>query len=215
LGWAPLAVAVALLMLVPGGGRADYYPPQCGGLHVAEPAHHPAGQRPPLAIGDSTMLLALYNLSGEGFEANAQGCRQWDEALSILQARKAAGTLPHMVVIALGADGSVTYADIGLTLGILCCDRLLVLVTPRELGGGWGSDAATVRDEARRHPKRILLLDWVAYAAGHPDWFQPDGLHLTTGGAAVFARFVGRSMKYAYPPSARRPSRHRHKTRRS
>ena len=39
-----------------------------------------------------------------------------------------------------------------------CCTRLLVLVTPRELGGGSGSDAATVRDEARRHRGRIRLL---------------------------------------------------------
>jgi len=65
-----------------------------------------------------------------------------------------------MVVIALGADGSVTHDDVGQTLGLLCCTRLLVLVTPRELGGGFGSDAITERVEAHRHHGRILLLDW-------------------------------------------------------
>ena len=52
-----------------------------------------------------------------------------------------------MVVIALGADGSVTTGDIGAALGVLCCTHLLVLVTNRELGGGSGSDAATEREE--------------------------------------------------------------------
>lgn len=198
---------VAALMR-PGSGRADYYPPQCGGDHIVEPRLPPHHQRPPLAIGDSTMLLAAYNLAAVGFEVDAQGCRQYDEALQILARRRAAGTLPHMVLIALGADGSVTHQDIGRALGFLCCTRLLVLVTNRELGGGSGPDAETDRQEARRHPVRIALLDWVAYSAGHGgDWFQPDGLHLTDVGARAFTRLLSRAMRWAYP----RPHRRRRK----
>jgi lysophospholipase L1-like esterase len=192
-------VALAVVGVAPSA-RA-----QCGGVDVAKPAHHPRGQRPPLAIGDSSMLLALDELAATGYEANAHGCREFGEALRLLRARRRAGTLPHMVVIALGADGSVTDKDIGQALGLLCCTRLLVLVTPRELGGGSGSDAKTVRAEVRRHRGRTMLLDWVRYSAGHGGWFQPDGLHLTPSGARAFTRLLKLALPYAYPK--RKPKR--------
>jgi hypothetical protein len=196
-GFAGAAVALlaGLVLLAPAPAQAG-----CGGVQTASPAHHPPGQRPPLAIGDSTMLLAMYDLVAVGYEVNAHGCRQFPEALALLRARAAAGTLPHMVLIALGADGSITHDDIGQTLGILGPHRLLVLVTPRELGGGSGSDAATVREEAARHPRRTRLLDWVQYSAGHAGWFQPDGLHLTTSGAVAFTRLLKTALPWAYGP---------------
>jgi hypothetical protein len=195
-----LAAALALAHALPATGQGG-----CGGVETASPAHHQRGIRPPLAIGDSTMLLALFDLARIGYEANAHGCRQFPEALALLHARKAGGRLPHMVVIALGADGTISHAQIGETLGLLCCTRLLVLVTPRELGGGSGSDAATVREEARHHGGRIRLLDWVRYSAGHPGWFQPDGLHLTTSGAAAFTRLLAMALPYANPKRTPKP----------
>ena len=195
-----LAGVLALVLALPATGQGG-----CGGVEAAAPAHHQHGMRPPLAIGDSTMLLALFDLAHIGYEANAHGCRQFPEALALLHQREAHGTLPHMVVIALGADGSISGKQIGETLGLLCCTRLLVLVTPRELGGGSGSDAATVRAEARRHRGRIRLLDWVKYSAGRSGWFQPDGLHLTTSGALAFTRLLKMALPYANPPRRHKP----------
>jgi lysophospholipase L1-like esterase len=172
----------------------------CGGPEISHPAHHPGRQAPPLAIGDSTMLLSLPGLAHDGFEANAHGCRQYVQALEMLRQMRASGTLPHMVVLALGANGDVTGTDIGETLGVLGRHRLLVLMTPRELGGGSGSDAATERAEARRHPGRILLLDWVRFSAGHADWFAPDGLHLNPPGVDAFTALISRAYPYAYVP---------------
>jgi lysophospholipase L1-like esterase len=200
LSGAVVLIVVLAALGLPGRARAD-----CGGPDTAEPSHHRRGELPPLVIGDSTMLLSLYQLAGEGYDAEAQGCRQFPAALALLSARKTEGTLPHMVVIALGANGSVTPDDVGVALGVLCCNRLLVLVTPRELGGGSGSDAAVERQQAERHRGRILLLDWVQYSQGHPEWFQPDGLHLTTPGAAAFARLLARALPYAQPKPKRRP----------
>ena len=156
------------------------------------------------------MLLALYDLAAAGFDANAHGCRQFPEALRLLHARARAGTLPHMVVIALGADGTIGRAEIGQALGLLCCTRLLVLVTPRELGGGSGSDAITVRQEVKRHHNRTRLLDWVNDSRGHGGWFQPDGLHLTTDGAGAFTRLLSTVMPYAYPKPKPHRGPHRH-----
>jgi lysophospholipase L1-like esterase len=191
----------------------------CGGTQVAPARSHPAGQLPPLALGDSTMILSLPGLSADGYTVNAHGCRTFTQALGMLGQLKAQRALPHMVAIALGANGYVTRADIESALRLLCCGRVLVLVTPRQLGGGSGSNAANERAEARAHRDRLLLLDWVGFASGHPNWFQPDGLHLTFPGVAGFNSLLVRALPYAFqpcPPSARRgaPRRTRKRPRR-
>lgn len=168
-------------------------------MQTAMARHWHKPYRPPLVIGDSTMLLALPQLAASGFDVNAHGCRQFGEALALLAGLAHAHTLPHLVVIALGGDGSVTWADVSATLQILGHGRALVLVTPRELGGGSGSDAETVRASPRERPRQIHVLDWVRESEGHSAWFQPDGLHLTFSGADAFTRFLRRAFAYAAP----------------
>ena len=92
------------------------------------------------------------------------------------------------MVVALGSNGYVSKGDIRKALDIVGKKRTLGLVTPRETGGVSGHDADVVRSQARKHKNRTVLLDWVEYSAGHPAWFQPDGLHLTFDGAAAMAR---------------------------
>src|SRR3954447_24778174 len=79
-----------------------------GGPVGAPPRHHGVPGRPPLALGDSVMIFAVPRLAARGIEADARGCRQLPEAMGILRARKRAGTLPRLVVLALGANGSLT-----------------------------------------------------------------------------------------------------------
>ncbi len=195
-----LAVALtAIALAFPAIGRAD-----CGGVQTTSARMHHPGELPPLALGDSTMLLSLPGLAAHGYDANAQGCRQFGQALTLLHQLRAHNALPHMVTIALGANGTVTAADISQALKVMGDDRLLVLVTPRELGGGSGADAATERAAAAHKPRRILLLDWVKQSAGHSSWFAPDGLHLNTPGVEAFTALLGRALPYAsvpYPPN--------------
>jgi hypothetical protein len=173
---------------------------QCGGVQKVKPRHHAVKHgRAPLAIGDSVMLLAIYKLANEGYRVNARGCRQWAEGMDILRQVKRRNKLPHMVTIALGADWTVTPGDIRAALHLLPKNKVLTLVTPRESGGGSSSDATHIREAARKHPHRIVLLDWVQYSAGRSGWFQPDGLHLTFAGAAGFAKLLGRAIPFAKP----------------
>ena len=104
------------------------------------------------------------------------------------------------MVVALGSNGVVTRADIREALDIVGKKRTLGLVTPRESGGGAGHDADVVRTQARKHKNRTVLLDWVKYSAGHPAWFQADGLHLTFDGAEAMARLLKRPLKHLPPP---------------
>ena len=195
--WVTLSFLPLLALLALSGSQTAWA--GCGGVQVGQPQHHIAPGLPPLAVGDSSMLLALPELTAEGFAVNAHGCRQFPEALALLTALANAHQLPHLVVVALGADGSVTPGDVSATLQILGPTRMLVLVTPRELGGGSGSDATTVRDAGSSYPTRIRVLDWVAFSAGQGSWFQPDGLHLTFAGAAAFARLLATALPLGAP----------------
>ena len=46
---------------------------------------------------------------------------------------------------------------------------------------------------AERHLE-LTVVDWNLYSRSHPDWFQPDGLHLTDVGAIAMATLVHRSL---------------------
>jgi hypothetical protein len=125
------------------------------------------------------------------------------EGLRVIRARRRAGRLPPFVVIALGTNLNITPAQIRAALGIVGRKRLLGLVTPREDGGGSGSDAAVVRRAGRRYRGRVLVLDWVAFSAGRGGWFGGDGIHLGPGGAAGLGRLLSRGLRRAYPLVAR------------
>jgi len=192
---AALALAVLLLAGSPPAAHAG-----CGGVETISPKHKIA-PRPPLAIGDSSMLLALPALSRVGYRVNARGCRAYPEGLRLLRDEAHHHRLPHLVVIALGSDQAVTGGDISRALKILGPNRKLGLVTPRESGGGESNDATVIRNAGDRYPGRVKVLDWVHYSAGHQSWFQPDGLHLTFSGAKAFARLL----KKLIPIAATRP----------
>src|SRR3954447_23135201 len=75
----------------------------CGGVVASYPHGWHRTYRPPLVIGDSTMLFAVPYLAKERMQANARGCRQWREGMDLIRRRKRSHSLPHLVVMALGA----------------------------------------------------------------------------------------------------------------
>ena len=78
---ASAVIAVALGAALPAVSRlAEGASAGCGGVQTSHPRHLQGRDRPPLAIGDSTMLLALDRLAAIGYEANAHGCREFGEA---------------------------------------------------------------------------------------------------------------------------------------
>lgn len=172
----------------------------CGGVAQEKPRKNVTAGRAPIAIGDSPMLLALDALAKKGYRANARGCRQYPEGLALMRDLRRRDKLPRLVVVALGSNGSITKGNIHDALDIIGKKRTLGLVTPRESGGGAGSDAALVRSEAKKHENRIELIDWVKHSAGHPGWFQPDGLHLTFEGADAMARLFAKALRRLPPP---------------
>src|SRR4051812_4800187 len=171
------AVAASLLVAAPAHAG-------CGATMTAKPTHKLGDFTAPLMIGDSVLLGAVPQVAKDGYEIDTRGCRQWDEGTHIVFQRKRNGTLPHMVGMFLGADWTVSIPQIRKVMAIMGPTRVLVLVTPRELGGKGGSDAQHMRHVAAQFPNRVLLLDWVRFTAHRSNWFAPDGIHLGYGGAA-------------------------------
>jgi len=188
------ALAISTLLTLLGGGSAL----ACGNDHHATArgvADH-AG-RAPLQIGDSTSIFAAPMLGALGIESNAKGCRQFGQALPMLEARRRAGTLPAVVVLSLGANGPIARGQIGRALAILGRSRILVLVTARQSPGSTGE----MHRAAAAHPDRVLLVDWVRFSAGHGGWFGGDGLHVNPHGASAYAHLIRRAIApYAFPP---------------
>jgi len=66
-------------------------------------------------------------------------------------------------------------------------------LTLREEWTSYASMNDVIWAAAKRHPE-MTVVDWNFYSHSHPDWFQPDGLHLTTRGALAMATLVHRSL---------------------
>ena len=149
--------------------------------------------RAPLVIGDSILLGAIPEVNRQGFEVNTRGCRGWDEGVSLLRARRHAGTLPRLVVVMLGTNYSIRVGDVQRALRITGRRRVLAILTPREAGTGLGGqDARSVRAAARRWPGRVKALDWTRFTRKRGNWFGPDNIHLTDAGAVGLARYLRR-----------------------
>lgn len=192
-----VASAVGLLaVLAPAFGAA-----QCGSADVAD-AHKDVGRgRPPLAIGDSVMLLAVDRLADVGYRVHARGCLTFLEAIGVVKQQKSAGELGRLVVIAAGANAGISMAEIREVLQVLGGKdgekRILGLVVPRESGGGTSSHADVVREAGSRYKNRVKLFDWVEESSGHPEYFSGDGLHLSYPGADAYTSLFKRGLRWA------------------
>jgi hypothetical protein len=183
----------AVFVLAPGAQAA------CGGVVRGLPTADSPFRPPPLAVGDSIMLGAFDSLRARGFEVDVRGCRQMSEGLSVLRARNR--SLPRFVVVALGTNWTVTLDQVRQALRIVGRERVLGLVTPREVGGVRSSDQAVMREAGQRWPNRVRVIDWVTRSVGHSDWFYSDGLHLTPKGARAMARLVRAALSADPAPS--------------
>ena len=105
-----------------------------------------------------------------------------------------AGSFPSTVVVALGTNGYVDPADVDALMAVLAGVPRVVLVTVQLSGTReWqGAVNAELWAAAARFPNQVVIADWESYSAGHPEYFGPDGIHVTTSpaGAQAFAAVI-------------------------
>jgi len=155
----------------------------------------------PFVVGDSVTVAAGKYLGEQGFAVNAVACRTFAQGLELLSARR----LPDLVVVALGSNGAVNGPELERALDLVGPFGRLMLVLPKELGGGPDPDGRIMRAFEDAHADQVTTLDWPAYSSGHSDWFAPDGLHLTADGALGFAQLIGEAVEFAPPEQVEPP----------
>jgi hypothetical protein len=162
----------------------------CGYVHL-RPRHIRVGKAP-LAVGDSVMLGAAWRLTHAGFETDTRCGRNPRAGVDVLRKRKRKGTLPEIVVVALGTNMHMTSRDIAAMLRTLGPRRKLMLVTQMRRRRAVGR--APMRRAARRYPRRLSLIHWSTAARRHPSWLLGDGTHLTPTGHSGYARLLHREV---------------------
>jgi hypothetical protein len=172
---------------------------------TAQKNPNPRG-KPPLMIGDSTVLLTIPNLTAVGYSVNAKGCRGFQEAIDLAVKLREKRRLPHLVLINDYGNGGASEKVIGYALEALGRSRVLGLVTEYDADSGKGPAPGTdaLQQAAKRYPDRIVLLNWVRYSRPHHfaepapgAWFLPDLFHPNFDGAEAYSQFLARALPLA------------------
>lgn len=211
-----VGVAVTLIALwqpvaAPATGEPSF---GCGHVHTAEALRNPYGPDdgpPPIAIGDSTMLLPIPDLTRVGFDVNAKGCRGFKQSVWVARDLRNRGILPDLILINAYGNGGVDRDLIKFALKVIGPKRELVLVTAYDADTGHppAPDTDVLVQAARDHPDQIKLLDWVRYSLPHHKvdpapgaWFLPDLFHPNFAGAHAYGNFLAQVLPGGAPEHA-------------
>jgi hypothetical protein len=215
-----IGAAIALLALwqpsaAPAAGEPAF---GCGHVHTAEAQRNPYGPNdgpPPIAIGDSTMLLPIPDLTRVGFDVNAKGCRGFKQAVWVARDMRNRGVLPKLILINSYGNGGVNNDLIKFALKVIGTKRTLVLVTAYDADTGHppAPDTDVFVQAAKDHPDQIKLLDWVKYSLPHHKvepapgaWFLPDLFHPNFTGAHAYGNFLAQVLPGGAPTEAKEGS---------
>ncbi len=98
--------------------------------------------------------------------------------------------------------------DVELTLDTLRNDGVqhVLWVNLHEVQPEYVAKNAVLAAAARKHPE-LRVLDWNAYSAGHPEWYQTDFVHLRPAGGLAIASWLQQAIADTVaPPTALAPA---------
>ena len=217
-GFVGVALALAVLCQAPSAFGAGEPAFGCGHVHTAEAQRNPYGPNdgpPPIAIGDSTMLLPLPDQTPVGFDVNAKGCRGFKQSIWVARDLRNQDKLPKLILINAYGNGGVDDELIKFALKVIGPKRTLVLVTAydADTGAPPAPDTDVLVKAAKDHPDQIKLLDWVKYSLPHHKvepapgaWFLPDLFHPNFTGAPAYANFLAQVLPGGAPSAAKEGS---------
>jgi hypothetical protein len=153
---------------------------------------------------------ALESLSN-GFEVDLQtrGCRRLvapscvivgsdGPAPTTLEVVKHLGhQLGNTVVVDVGYNDTPSHYNHALDTVMRALQhagvKTVIWLTLRDPHHDYRLSNTDIEIEHKEWPQ-LVVADWNTYSAGHPAWFQPDGIHLTTLGAAKLGAFIHRAL---------------------
>ena len=150
-----------------------------------------------IAIGDSVMLGAKYELQRRGFNVvDAAVSRQAVTGPGLL--RKRGTKLPRNVVVHLGSNGSYTKAMCRELVRTAGPQRRVFLVTIKVPRSYERTNNKMLRNCASGYsPDQVRVVDWNWAATKNLQWLYADGIHLRPEGARAYARIMRNAINSA------------------
>ena len=156
------------------------------GTHAGRVAAAPGSV---LAIGDSVMLGCAPNLEqrvGHGLTVDAIVGRQAEQTIGRLAQYRAAGRLPDTVIVQIGDNGPVWYADMQHLRRVLRGVRHVVLVNVR-LARSWQNEVDSELASYARSWPQAVIANWYSHST---QAMLTDGVHPSIPARSVYARVV-------------------------
>ena len=147
-------------------------------------------------IGDSVILDAKPYLeqSISGVYVDGHVGRQMWQAGDVLEGLKQNNQMGSKVVLELGTNGSFNSKNLNAVLDYLKDEDRVYLVTVR-VPRPWERTVNRALNEAASKYSNVSLIDWNSASEGHDEYFEKDGVHLTTQGSEAFAELVKNSIQ--------------------
>ena len=165
-----------------------------------------AGKPPRIvAFGDSVMVGAKERLAarlGQRFSMNAKVGRQADEFVALSRRLKRRGGHVDALIIQMGNNGPL-YSDEMEALRKATSNVGELFLINDHAPVSWQDESNHALEEADETWPHTTLIDWAPVAAAHETLLW-DGIHLTPGGAGIYARLVARTVQTELATRSRR-----------
>jgi peptidoglycan/LPS O-acetylase OafA/YrhL/lysophospholipase L1-like esterase len=151
-----------------------------------------------VAFGDSVMIGAKDKLAarfGPRFSMNAKLGRQASEFVALARRLKRRGGHVDALIIQMGNNGPLYGGEMEDLRKATSEVGELFLVTDHA-PVSWQDESNHALQEADKTWPHTTLIDWGSVAGSHENLLW-DGIHLTPGGAGVYARLLSREVKAA------------------
>ncbi len=194
-----ISMLVVAVLILPGDAMALGATPAAGAATAPTAAGRPSavgslraeGPRGRLIVGDSVTVAIAPWMRSRGFGVHAQVSRQFSTAPGIVGGF--GSRLPRNVIIALGTNGTVSLSACQRVVRTAGRNRRVFLVTLRVPRSWEAGNLRTLRSCNRSFAKkRVKMINWYGYSAGHPEWFGGDGVHMTASGQRAYRRLIAR-----------------------
>jgi hypothetical protein len=136
---------------------------------------------------------ALDSALGSELHIDAVVSRQPEETIARLFAYRADGSLPRRVIVHIGDNGPVYYADIQRLRQALAGVPLVVLVNVR-VDTSWQHEVNSELAYAVKGWHEATIADWYDVSSG--PGLLADGTHTTPDGARDFAGVIARAIHH-------------------
>jgi hypothetical protein len=197
--------ALALVGLFPAASGASPSPPRVSVISDSILTAIAWGSDGGVSLGDLSDGLDLEIDAGVGRRLNGQSVEfNGGYVPTTLDVINSWSDLGSVVVIVDGYNDLPQNfaADVELTLDTLRSRGVqhVLWLNLHEVRPEYVAENAVLAAAAQHHPE-LQILDWNAYSAAHPEWYQTDYIHLRPAGALAIANWIHQAiMNTLYPP---------------